>query len=358
MALPDDVDPRMLDGEVRAELRSLSKDTADAVAKHIVMTARLLVDQPEQALSHARAARALAGRVGAVREGCGLAAYAAGEWTEALAELRAARRITGQPVHLAVMADSERALDRPERALAYGDDADVPRLGQAERVELVIVLAGARRDLGQAEAAVLHLQDPARRTAPGRPWAPRLWYAYADALLAAGREPEAHEWFGRAADVDQNGVTDADERLLELDGVIFEDLDDGDDEPKEFSASEADAILRSLASRRETPQTAGPETCGPVEPPEAKPTPEDPAAAAPDRVERPPVELPEVEPTSSTEPGGLDSSPGVPAAPFSGTVADSASSAGPAAGDRVPSVSFTPAPSAPPDDDGEMRLFD
>jgi tetratricopeptide (TPR) repeat protein len=236
VALPDDVEPRMLDAEVRAELRSLSKETADTVARHLVMTGRLLDDDPARALAHARAARALAGRVGAVREACGLAAYAAGEWTDALAELRAARRITGQPVHLAVMADSERALDRPERALAYGDDRDVPRLDQAERVELVIVLAGARRDMGQADAAVLQLQDPARRTTAARPWAARLWYAYADALLAAGREAEAREWFARAAEVDADDTTDAAERLLELDGVFFEDLEDveqGEDGPQD-----------------------------------------------------------------------------------------------------------------------------
>ena len=46
----------------------------------------------------------MAGRIGVVREACGLAAYAAGEWNEALADLRAARRITGQAGHLAVLA--------------------------------------------------------------------------------------------------------------------------------------------------------------------------------------------------------------------------------------------------------------
>lgn len=228
--LPDDVDPRMLDAAVRTELRSLSKDTADLVARHLVVVGQLIDDDPAQALQHARAARALAGRVGAVREAAGLAAYAAGEWADALAELRAARRISGGGEQLAVMADCERALGRPEKALAYADDAAVATLGQVERVELIIVLSGARRDLGQADAAVLQLQEPARRTRPGRPWAARLWYAYADALLAAGRPDEAREWFAAAADADTEGQTDADERLLELDGVVFEDLqDDGPD---------------------------------------------------------------------------------------------------------------------------------
>ncbi len=232
--LPDDVDPRDLDADARRELRSLTKETAELVAQHLVMTGRLLDDDPQQALAHARAARALAGRVGVVREGAGLAAYAAGEWSEALSELRAARRITGGPEHLAVFADCERGLGRPERALAYGDDPQVAQLTQDQRVELVIVLAGARRDMGQPEAAVVSLQDPARRTTERRPWAARLWYAYADALLAAGREADAREWFGKAAAVDVDGETDAGDRLLALEGVVLEDglaTDGEQDEP-------------------------------------------------------------------------------------------------------------------------------
>ena len=229
--LPEDVEARMLDPEVRQELRSLSKDTADLVARHLVMTGRLLDSEPELALAHARAARAMAARVGPVREAAGLAAYTTGDWTDALSELRAARRITGLPGHLAVMADCERALGRPERALSLGEDRDVARLTQEERVELVIVVSGARRDMGQCDAAVLVLQDPAQRTTAKRPFAARLWYAYADALLDAGRQDDAREWFAKVVEVDQTGQTDAHERMLEIDGVEFEDLeDDGDDE--------------------------------------------------------------------------------------------------------------------------------
>ena len=229
LAVPDDADARMLDQDVRRELRGLTRETADLVARHLVMTGRLLDDDPERALAHAQAARAMAGRIGVVREAAGLAAYAAGEWTEALAELRAARRITGAADHLAVMADCERALERPERALAYADDPSVGSLTQDQRVELVIVVSGARRDLGQADAAVLVLQDPARRTTAARPWAARLWYAYADALLDAGRLEEARTWFEKAAAVDDAGATDAGDRVLELDGVVLEDLDEDEE---------------------------------------------------------------------------------------------------------------------------------
>lgn len=242
MALPEDVDPRLLDEDTRRELRSLSRETAELVSKHLVVTGQLIDDDPERALTHARAARALAGRVGVVRLATGLAAYAAQEWAEALSELRAARRITGRPEHLAVLADCERALGRPERALAYGEDPELTSLSQDERVELVIVLAGARRDMGQLDAAVLALQTPARATTAQRPWAARLWYAFADALLVAGREAEAREWFVRTAQVDADGQTDAADRVLGLDGVVLEDLDaDGDPDSNAGGDRDGDA---------------------------------------------------------------------------------------------------------------------
>ena len=215
---------------MRQELRALAKDTADLVARHLVAVGRLIDEDAQTALAHARAAGALAGRIAAVREALGLAAYAAQEWADALAELRTARRISGRADHLAVLADCERALGRPERALTLLEDPDVSKLAQATRVELVIVVAGARRDLGQRDAAVLLLQGPARATTVRRPWAARLWYAYADALLAAGREQEAREWFAKAAEHDGQGETDAMDRLLELDGLVIDDLLDGDDE--------------------------------------------------------------------------------------------------------------------------------
>jgi len=229
--LPDDVEARELDAETRRDLRPLSKDTAELVARHLVMTGRLLDDEPERALAHAQAAAALAGRIAVVREASGLAAYAAGQWQLALAELRAARRISGRPAHLSVLADCERGLDRPERALKIGDDPDVRELSPAEQVELAIVLSGARRDMGQHGAAVLLLQEPARRTAPDRPWAVRLYYAYAEALLADSRAEASRSWFARAAGLDRDGETDAVDRLLELDGVQLEHMDPEEDDP-------------------------------------------------------------------------------------------------------------------------------
>lgn len=197
-------------------MRSLVPATADRVAAHLVAVGELLYSDPEAALEQARAARAFASRIGVVREAAGLAAYAAGEWHEALAELRAERRLTGSSVHLPVMADCERGLGRPERALELALSPELRMLDEAGRVEMLIVASGARRDLGQADAAVVVLQSAKLDRDKPRPWSARLWYAYADALLAAGRRREAREWFDAVTAVD-DGDTDAEERLLEFD---------------------------------------------------------------------------------------------------------------------------------------------
>ncbi|HLJ99007.1 MAG TPA: tetratricopeptide repeat protein [Streptosporangiaceae bacterium] len=216
-----------LDSAARAQLTSLPNDLADTVARYLVAAG--LAEDPEQAHTYAMAAHRLAARVGVVREATGIAAYRTGQWAEALAELRTARRLTGRDDYLPLMADSERALGRLDRALALIREADRDKLDRATQIELLIVESGIRRDQGMAEAAVVTLQVPELHSARLRPWSARLVYAYADALLAAGREAEAREEFARAAAADTNDETDAAERLDELDGIDFSDLEDAAD---------------------------------------------------------------------------------------------------------------------------------
>ncbi len=188
-----------------------------------------LDEDPERGYGYAQAAKRLAARVGVVREACGIAAYRTSRWAEALSELRAARRMTGRDDYLPIMADCERALGRLDRALALVREAKATELERATQIELRIVESGIRRDQGLPEAAVIALQVPELTAGRLRPWSARLFYAYADALLAADRADEARDWFARAAEADTEGETDADDRLNELDGIDFEDLDDGPD---------------------------------------------------------------------------------------------------------------------------------
>ena len=214
--LPQGLEVSDLDPSVLQDLKVLSKDNAERVAKHMLMATDLLYDDPKLALQHARAAKNRAGRVGVVRETNGVVAYHAGEWKEALSELRAARRISGGPGLLAVMADTERGLGRPEKALELGRSPEARELDEAGQIELAIVLAGARHDLGQHESAVAQLQrlNPSLDS-QGFEQA-RLSYAYADALLATGEKAEAKRWFEHVAKIDVDGMTDASERVAEL----------------------------------------------------------------------------------------------------------------------------------------------
>ncbi len=195
------------------------------------MVARLIDEDPEGAYGYSRVALRLASRVAAVREAAGFAAYANQKYSEALAEFRAARRMTGNVDLWPVMADCERGLGRPEKTLDMAGAPEVHKLDKAGQVEMRLVAAGARRDMDQLDAAIVTLQSPELASNSVQPWTARLRYAYADALLAAGREGEAREWFAKAVEADKDGSTDASDRLAEMDGVEFVDaLGDEDDE--------------------------------------------------------------------------------------------------------------------------------
>ena len=219
----------------------MPNDLADTVARYLVAAG--MAEDPERSHEYAQAARRLAARVGVVREASGIAAYRTGRWAEALSELRAARRLTGRDDYLPVMADCERALGLLDRALALIREADTSTLDRATQIELRIVESGIRRDQGLADAAVIALQVPELTSGRLRPWSARLFYAYAEALLAAGRTEAAREAFARAAAADADGETDAADRLDELDGVEFEDLAESEDYPEDVTADPPDSLV-------------------------------------------------------------------------------------------------------------------
>ncbi|MGW8356303.1 hypothetical protein [Streptomyces wedmorensis] len=231
---------------MRQELMSLPKGLAEEVSRNLVMVAQLIDEDPEQAYGYSRVALRLASRVAAVREAAGFAAYATQKYSEALAEFRAARRMSGGVELWPVMADCERGLGRPERALAMAGEPEVQKLDKAGQVEMRLVAAGARRDMEQLDAAIVTLQSPELASSAVHPWTARLRYAYADALLAAGRENEAREWFAKALESDKDGATDASDRLAEMDGVEFVDaFDESDDLDGSDDVDETDDVEAS-----------------------------------------------------------------------------------------------------------------
>lgn len=211
----------MLDRDARARLRTLGKENAEAVARHLVAAGRAVDEDPERAYAHAQAALRRAARVDVVREAAGLTAYATGRYAEALRELRALRRLSGDDSHRAIEADCERGLGRPERALALASGADVAALLPETRVELALVESGARLDLGDPEAALLTLDRPVVRAVRDPEVRARVARVRAEILDTLGRPAEARR------ELDAAGIG------AEEDVVVFDLASDGSDEPQD-----------------------------------------------------------------------------------------------------------------------------
>ncbi|MDI3214018.1 hypothetical protein, partial [Arthrobacter sp. AL12] len=197
--IDDDVTGKELDRATQHQIKTLEENSAEWVARHLVMAGRLIDDEPELAFQHALAASRRGGRLAAVREAVGLTAYAAGHYGEALREFRTYRRISGSNMHLPVMADCERGLGRPDRALEMARSEEAKDLDAPGKAELAIVAAGARTDLDQLDAAVSELEIAQLDINRAFSYSPRLFRAYAEALAAVGRTAEAEKWQRQAA---------------------------------------------------------------------------------------------------------------------------------------------------------------
>jgi hypothetical protein len=289
--VPDDVEPRDLDKVARGELKTLSKENADWVAKHLVMAGRLIDEDPAEAHKHALSAGRRAGRISVVRETIAITAYQVGDYALTLRELRTYRRISGRDDQLPLMVDSERGLGRPERALELGRSVDASTLDPQVRVSLAIAMSGARLDLGQPQAALGELEIPQLDRTKAFSYSPALFAAYGTVLEDLGRPDEGEKWLelaDRAEDalaalehggadgetveiVEEEIEVDAvDERSVDLDEVDDEDgFDDVDEVTETTSAGAAD--VTSADDDRETPdheddqndETADPETTPP-----------------------------------------------------------------------------------------------
>ena len=220
--IPEDVTPDDLEKGILLELRTLPEGLAEIVARHLVAADRCMATGDiAAARAHVEAARRRAGRVSAIREAAAIAAYADEDYAAALTELRAVRRMSGGIKYAPMIADCERGLGRPQKALDYIRAINAPSMDTDTRVELLLVAAGARADLGQVDAAVVTLQVPELTRLPPGTTRARLQYAYSDLLARAGRADEAWEWMERAAGSDIDDATDAADRCEELAGITF-----------------------------------------------------------------------------------------------------------------------------------------
>lgn len=237
--LPDEITPKDLHSSARNELKTLSKENAERVARHLAMAAQLIDDNPELAHEHALAASRRAGRVAVVRETLAITAYAVGDFALALRELRTYRRISGNDDQIALIVDSERGVGRPDRALEAGRSVDRTTLPVPVRVALAIAMSGARLDRDETELALGELEIPELDPDRAFEWSPALFSARAAVLEDLGRHDEAAFWTQRA-EVAASALGldgDFDEMIVE-DGLIEGDFLD-DDAPGAPAAEES-----------------------------------------------------------------------------------------------------------------------
>ncbi|MFG6401001.1 hypothetical protein [Microbacterium sp. P04] len=220
---------RDLAGPARNELKTLSKENADNVARHLAMAARLIDDDPALAHEHALAATRRAGRIAVVRETAAITAYAVGDFALALRELRTYRRISGRDDQIALLVDSERGVGRPDRALEVGRAVDRASLPVGARVELAIAMSGARLDLGETERALQELDIPELDPDRAFEWSPALFAARATVLEELGRDEEAAQWYERA-DVAADALDTA-SGAADLEVMVVEETGEPDDAP-------------------------------------------------------------------------------------------------------------------------------
>ncbi|HEY9323773.1 MAG TPA: primosomal protein [Agromyces sp.] len=234
--IPESIEARDLDKGARAELKTLSKENADWVARHLVAASELLEDDPELAHQHALSAGRRAGRIAVVRETLAITAYATGDFALALRELRTYRRISGSNDQLPLLVDSERGVGRPDRALEVGRAVDRSTLAPAVQVGLAIAMSGARLDLGQPEIALAELEIPQLDPDRAFSYSPALFSAYAEVLEELGRADEAAKWRARADRAEAALGGPAEAESIEIFEVELEEFADEADEADEAEA--------------------------------------------------------------------------------------------------------------------------
>lgn len=196
--VPRDITPQDLHPQARNELKTLEKELAEYVAKHLAAVAFFVDEDPERAHQHAISAMRRASRIPVTRETYAITSYITGDYATAIRELRTYRRLTGSDMQLALMIDAERALGRPEKAIEVAHEADVSKLPNDVQVQVAIAVSGARLDLGQTEQALYELDIPQLNPNKAFSWSPELFAAYSVVLEDLGRAEEALEWKQRA----------------------------------------------------------------------------------------------------------------------------------------------------------------
>lgn len=181
--------------QVHEELEQTAHGGRADVVKGLVLRASRAYERGDyaEALGPALRAKTIAPRSWTVRELLGLVSYRMGRFRDAARELSAYRRLSGRRDLDHLLADCERALGRPEKAIETVDAIPPGELDEEQYVEALVVAAGALTDLGRHDEAAAMLRRGPVRSDIVLPYHLRLWYALADALERAGGRSEARQ---------------------------------------------------------------------------------------------------------------------------------------------------------------------
>ncbi len=208
-SLPKDV----LD-EIRRTTRPTAQpDTVSRLSRAIELLER---GDAGAAVVEARKAKALSPRSASVREVFGLALYGVGAWQEAVAELKAYKRLSGRNDQNHLIADCLRGMGKGRDAPAFADEALKDRgVPNEVKAEAVIVAASALADDERFAEALAFLGRAKTRDDVAEDYTLRLWYVRGDILERIGRRDEAATEFRKIIRHDA-AAFDAAERLAQL----------------------------------------------------------------------------------------------------------------------------------------------
>ena len=189
--MPKGIEWRMLTTDDRERLRGLSKEHAENIGLHILAAYTLEESNPELALEHAKWVARQASRIDFARETLAFVAYRQGDYKLALREFRTAFRMNGFLDYLPFIADCERGMGEPKKAIevAVSDDAKYLR-GEA-KAEMFLVYAGALGDLKMWDKAIEIVHTLGRSKGLAGEYRMRAVQAEQYFLEEAGRTDEA-----------------------------------------------------------------------------------------------------------------------------------------------------------------------
>ena len=189
--MPKGIEWSMLSTDDRERLRGLSKEHAENIGLHILAAYTLEERDPELALEHAKWVAHQASRIDLARETLSFVAYRQGDYKLALREFRTAFRMNGFLDYLPFIADCERGMGEPKKAIETAMSDDAKYLRGESKAEMFLVYAGALGDLELWDKAIEIVHTLGRSKGLAGEYRMRAVQAEQYFLEQAGRSDEA-----------------------------------------------------------------------------------------------------------------------------------------------------------------------